>query len=99
MAGKGSRPRPFSVSLSEFDNNFDRIFGSKNIPTLENEEMWSQQVIDEEDMQVRANNQGIGNCGCGRSPTGKCIGWHGLTEEEFQTKLAEYKQTLVEKRD
>jgi hypothetical protein len=50
-------------------------------------------------MQVRANNQGIGNCGCGRSPTGKCIGWHGLTEEEFQTKLAEYKQTLVEKRD
>ena len=34
-------------------------------------------------MQVRANNQGIGNCGCGRSPTGKCIGWHGLTEEMY----------------
>lgn len=26
----------------------------------------------------------IGNCGCGRSPTGKCIGWHGLTEEMYQ---------------
>jgi hypothetical protein len=26
-------------------------------------------------MQVRANNEGIGNCGCGRSPTGKCCGW------------------------
>ena len=26
-------------------------------------------------------------CGCGRSPTGKCIGWHKLTEEEFQKKL------------
>ena len=21
-------------------------------------------------------------CGCGRSPTGKCIGWHNLSEEE-----------------
>lgn len=26
---KGSRPRPFSVSLSEFNNNMDRIFGEK----------------------------------------------------------------------
>lgn len=34
-------------------------------------------------MQVRANAEGIGNCGCGRSPTGKCIGWHGLTEEGY----------------
>ena len=31
-------------------------------------------------------------CGCGRSPTGKCIGWHKLTEEEFQKKLEEYKK-------
>lgn len=28
-AGKGSRPRPYSVSKDEFDNNFDRIFGKK----------------------------------------------------------------------
>jgi hypothetical protein len=34
-------------------------------------------------MQVRANPEGIGSCGCGRSPTGKCIGWHGLTEEMY----------------
>jgi hypothetical protein len=26
-------------------------------------------------------------CGCGRSPTGKCIGWHGLSEEEYQNEL------------
>ena len=25
-----------------------------------------------------------GTCGCGRSPTGKCVGWHGLTEEMYQ---------------
>jgi hypothetical protein len=29
-------------------------------------------------------------CGCGRSPTGQCIGWHGLTEEAYQEKLREY---------
>ena len=22
-------------------------------------------------------------CGCGRSPTGECIGWHNLSEEEI----------------
>lgn len=26
---KGSRPRPFSVSPSEFNKNMDRIFGEK----------------------------------------------------------------------
>jgi hypothetical protein len=29
-------------------------------------------------------------CGCGRSPTGNCIGWHALSESEYQTKKAEY---------
>ena len=29
-------------------------------------------------------------CPCGRSPTGKCMGWHGLSEKEFQKKLAEW---------
>lgn len=28
--GKGSRPRPFSVSSEEFDNNWNKIFKSKN---------------------------------------------------------------------
>lgn len=31
-----------------------------------------------------------GTCGCGRSPTGNCIGWHGLSEEAFRQKLKEY---------
>jgi hypothetical protein len=25
-----------------------------------------------------------GTCGCGRSPTGNCIGWHALSEEAFR---------------
>ena len=29
-------------------------------------------------------------CGCGRSPTSKCIGWHNLSEEEYQEKLKEH---------
>jgi hypothetical protein len=29
-------------------------------------------------------------CKCGRSPTGFCIGWHALTEEEYQEKIKEH---------
>jgi hypothetical protein len=44
-------------------------------------------------MQVRANPNGkIGTCGCGRSPTGDCCGWHGLSEDDFRQKLAEWQE-------
>ena len=26
------------------------------------------------------------SCTCGRSPTGKCVGWHKLSEEDYQNK-------------
>jgi hypothetical protein len=43
------------------------------------------------DMQVRVREENeIGKCGCGRSPTGKCIGWHGLTEEQYEIELENY---------
>jgi hypothetical protein len=72
---KGSRPRPYSVSQSTFGNNWDAIFRKK-----------------EETMQVRADQikEGGVPCGCGRSPTGFCIGWHGLSDEEFQRRLTEH---------
>ncbi len=43
-------------------------------------------------MQVKAEQikEGGVSCGCGRSPTGKCIGWHGLTEEDYQRVKGEY---------
>jgi hypothetical protein len=44
-------------------------------------------------MQVKADKE-FGGCGCGRSPTGKCIGWHGLSEDEYRVKLAEYEDSL-----
>ena len=36
-------------------------------------------------------------CGCGRSPTGQCCGWHSLNEEAYQAKrdawdLAQYQK-------
>lgn len=47
-------------------------------------------------MQIRAD-ENFAKCGCGRSPTGKCIGWHGLPESEYKTRkdayeLAEYQK-------
>lgn len=62
MSGKGSSPRPRSVDQETFDQNWNRAFSkttswdhysdlpsaaSYAIPVLENEEMWSQRVIDE----------------------------------------------------
>jgi hypothetical protein len=73
---KGSRPRPYSVSQAQFGNNYDLIFGKKD----------TMQV------RVKENSAEFGSCGCGRSPTGKCIGWHGLTEEVFRARLEEYNE-------
>ena len=35
-------------------------------------------------------------CGCGRSPTGHCIGWHKLTDEEYKAKTKEEKEKIKE---
>ena len=35
-------------------------------------------------------------CGCGRSPTGECIGWHKLSEEQYQEKLKEHEDKDTE---
>jgi len=36
-------------------------------------------------------------CGCGRSPNGNCVGWHSLTEEQYQEKKAAYEKRQAEK--
>jgi len=41
----------------------------------------------------------MADCGCGRSPTGKCIGWHKLSEEEYQEKLKELEENRKEQDD
>ena len=79
-AGKGSSPRPYSVSQDTFASNWDTIFRKKETMTPSVEQMKK------------------GTCGCGRSPTGNCIGWHALTEEAFQKKLAEYQEKNLDKK-
>lgn len=88
--GKGSKSRPLSVSREEFNEKFQGIFGSYVPPYLRNRT--------EENMQVRVKEDvsQIGNCGCGRSPTGKCIGWHGLTEEQFSERKELYETGKVD---
>jgi hypothetical protein len=51
-------------------------------------------------MQVRVqeNSDNVGKCGCGRSPTGKCIGWHGLSEEEFRENLVLWEEADLKRR-
>ena len=36
-----------------------------------------------------------GSCGCGRSPTGQCVGWHALSEDEYRERLALYEDTQL----
>ena len=40
---------------------------------------------------------GAPKCGCGRSPTGNCIGWHALSEEDYQEKKTAYEARQAEK--
>ena len=37
-------------------------------------------------------------CGCGRSPTGFCIGWHNLSETDYKAKLAIYEKRQKNKK-
>ena len=37
------------------------------------------------------------DCGCGRSPTGKCIGWHEFSEEQYQEELKKWEEENKEK--
>lgn len=70
--GKGSRPRPFSVSNEEYARRWDAIF---------------QRDVKEEKK---------GTCGCGRSPTGDCIGWHSLNEEQLKAAREKWQAAQAE---
>jgi hypothetical protein len=60
-----------------YRDNYDLIWSDKKVTPR----------VDKKD-----NGEDFGKCGCGRSPSGKCIGWHGLSEEDFQKRLAEYNE-------
>ena len=37
-------------------------------------------------------------CSCGRSPTGKCVGWHALTEEKYLEFYKKYEELSEEEK-
>ena len=74
MSDGGKGDKQRPTDWSKWSSNYDNIFKK------------------DKSMQVRVNENSadFGKCGCGRSPTGKCIGWHGLTEEAFKDRLEQY---------
>jgi len=49
---KGSRPRPYSVSQNQFDNNYDNIFRKPDPRVVE-----EQKIEDEEFERIAKSNQ------------------------------------------
>ena len=47
-------------------------------------------------IRVKEDTSQIGRCGCGRSPTGYCIGWHGLNEQQLKEAQEKYLAQLLE---
>ena len=45
---------------------------------------------------INKESNNMSKCGCGRSPTGMCKGWHGLSKDEYEAKLKEYEQAEKE---
>ena len=48
-------------------------------------------------MRKQEEGKKLGSCGCGRSPTGKCIGWHGLSEDLYKHQLMLYMENELRK--
>ena len=69
-------------STDSYRRNFDEIFAKeKEITDIS----IKQSIANKKERQKKET------CPCGRSPIGRCIGWHGLSESDYQKKLAEYK--------
>lgn len=60
MSGKGSAPRPFSVSQEEFANNFDRIFGSKESVNLPESKVVDIDINIEDELSDVGKGAGLG---------------------------------------
>jgi hypothetical protein len=88
--GKGSKARPFAVPKEKFDKSFETIFGTYVPPYLRNRTGETMQV------RVATEDNSFGKCGCGRSPTGKCIGWHGLSDTQFAERKELYETGKVD---
>jgi hypothetical protein len=76
------------MHLGQYLQEVDMGKGSRARPFSVSQEEFAnsfEKIFGKKNMQVRVKEdvKDIGKCGCGRSPTGKCIGWHGLNEEQL----------------
>jgi len=81
MGDGGKGSKQRPTNMAAFSSNYDNIFKKDK----------------EMQIRVKEDSNQFGKCGCGRSPTGKCIGWHGLTEDAYKEALEKYQtnqQTL-----
>jgi hypothetical protein len=62
--------------------------------TPEEDEAWKD--LERRKMSPSVEQMKKGTCGCGRSPTGNCCGWHALSEEAFQQRKELYETGKVE---
>lgn len=59
--GKGSKPRPLSVSKKQFDENFDRIFGKKVDDPEDETPIMVDDVCDAKIEYITIHNEPINN--------------------------------------
>ena len=64
--------------------------------TQEEDEAWKD--LERRKMSPSVEQMKQGTCGCGRSPTGNCCGWHALSEEAFQQRKELYETGKVDLR-
>ena len=58
---KGSRPRPYSVSLNEFDNKFDAIFRKPDRKEIEDAQL-EDEAFDKIEQKLYNTEQGDKQC-------------------------------------
>jgi hypothetical protein len=58
---------------------------------------WDAIFKKDKEMTPAVEQMKKGTCGCGRSPTGDCIGWHSLTEEAYRVALTTWEAAQKEK--
>jgi hypothetical protein len=58
VSGKGSSPRPYSVTLKTFDSNWDKIFNKPDPRTVQDAENEDEAFKLIEQSQVKDSDQG-----------------------------------------
>lgn len=64
MSGKGSKPRPYSVSKAQFDENWDKVFGKKQmLHEVNYDNMWKHSCTVEMGVMWIGKDETCNYCG------------------------------------